>query len=127
MRWLNCEFIFKQLANFLFSRLLSHNYRDTLRNLFEKTVNGLSYEFVCDLNAPDSKCRTCLHLAVEHGHFDVVSVLLKLRLQLYSTDPINGQLATAEIGSPFLLDTYAEDGRTPLMVAVCNCHQKIAE
>lgn len=37
------------------------------------------------------------------------------------------ELEPAEMGSPFVLDTYATDGRTPLMTAVCNCDHRIAE
>jgi hypothetical protein len=31
------------------------------------------------------------------------------------------------MGSPFLLDTYAVDGRTPLMSSVCRGDQRVAE
>lgn len=108
--------------------------------MFEKTINGPSYEFVCDLNAATHECRTCLHLAVEHGHAEVVHLLLKVcsslffvairriqfRIQLYALDS-NDQLIPAEVGTPFLLDTYATNGRTALMTAVCKVQTEIVE
>ncbi|KAI6202441.1 Protein kinase domain containing protein [Aphelenchoides besseyi] len=106
--------------------LMSHKYADGLKNVFEKTINGPSYEFGFDLNAANHECRTCLHLAVENGHLEVVKFMLKFRIQLFSLDQ-NDQLIPTEIGSPLLLDTYAINGRTPLMTAVCNIQTEIVE
>ncbi|KAI6219497.1 Protein kinase domain containing protein [Aphelenchoides fujianensis] len=106
--------------------LLTHPYEAGLKNVFEKTINGPSYEFVCDLNAANHECRTALHLAVEHGHAEVVRFLLKFRIQLYALDS-SDQLIPAEVGIPFLLDTYATNGRTALMTAVCNVQTEIVE
>ncbi|CAD5212334.1 unnamed protein product [Bursaphelenchus xylophilus] len=106
--------------------LLSFDYRPSLLNLFEKTVNGWSYEFVCDLNASDSHCRTSFHLAVENGHEQVVEALLEFKTQLYRQNEV-GNIEPAQMGSPFLLDTYAVNGRTPLMTAVCNQNEDIVE
>lgn len=114
-------------------RLLFHKYSRSILNLYEKSsVNGLSYEFVCNLNFVDGQCRTPLHLAVENKHLEVVELMMKMRLQLYRSLQMDQSLKDAEIepvemGSPFLMDTYAIDGRTPLMTAVCNGDQRIAE
>jgi hypothetical protein len=57
---------------------------------------------------------------------------MKMRLQLYRNTQMDqsfndSDLEPVEIGSPFLLDTYAVDGRTPLMTAVSKQQQNIAE
>jgi hypothetical protein len=58
--------------------------------------------------------------------------MLKMRLQLYRNPQMDqscseNELEPVEMGSPFVLDTYAIDGRTPLMTSVCNCDHRIAE
>ncbi|CAD5207709.1 unnamed protein product [Bursaphelenchus okinawaensis] len=106
--------------------LLTFEYKPNLINLFEKTVNGLSYEFVCDLNASDSHCRTAFHLAVENGHEQVVEALVEFKTQLYRQNEL-GEMEPLQHGSPFLLDTYAVNGRTPLMTGVCNQNENIVE
>lgn len=58
--------------------LLSHSYATSLLHTFEKTINGSTYEFVCDLNAVDEACRTSLHCAVENGHLELVKWLLEV-------------------------------------------------
>ncbi|KAI6181608.1 Non-specific serine/threonine protein kinase [Aphelenchoides besseyi] len=74
-----------------------------------------------------------LHLACEVGNLEAVRFHLNLsddyfqfRIQLFSLDQ-NDQLIPTEIGSPLLLDTYAINGRTPLMTAVCNIQTEIVE
>lgn len=72
--------------------LLNHKYSPGVLNFYEKNVNGLVYEFACNLNLVDDLCRTPLHLAVAHGHVDVVDLMLKMRVQLFRNNQMDQSL-----------------------------------